>query len=358
MLADNAGCQRGRFETHGLEGARAMADGSVWGVHAGRAGEADALFLQSKVVALGWAKVGDLTRFGTDREALKSAVAAAYADRKPGAVPNYTGQLFRFANEVQPGDLLLYPSKLDRLVHIGKVTGGYRFDPQLGGQFPHHRPAEWLKAVPRTHFTQGALYEIGSAMTLFQVRNYADEFRAALEEKPAPPPVAKDETVALVVEDVEETTRDFVLKTLSQELKGHPLSGFVANLLETMEYHTRVSMPGPDGGVDIVAHRGELGFEPPIIKVQVKSGDAPAGQQEVQALYGTLTSNENGLFVSLGGFSPQAQRFAAGKTNLRLVGGDVLVDLVLAHYEELDPRYKARLPLKRVYIPETPPSDE
>jgi hypothetical protein len=28
---------------------------------------------------------------------------------------------------------------------------------------------------------------------------------------------------------------------------------------------------GADGGVDIIAHKDELGFEPPIIKVQVKS---------------------------------------------------------------------------------------
>lgn len=38
-----------------------------------------------------------------------------------------------------------------------------------------------------------------------------------------------------------------------------------------MEYRTRVSPEGPDGGVDIIAHKDELGFEPPIIKVQVKS---------------------------------------------------------------------------------------
>jgi len=79
--------------------------------------------------------------------------------------------------------------------------------------------------------------------------------------------------VGIVAEEIEENTRDFVLKTLAQELKGHPLSHFVANLLRTMGYRTRVSPEGPDGGIDIIAHKDELGFEPPIIKVQVKSGE-------------------------------------------------------------------------------------
>jgi restriction system protein len=53
--------------------------------------------------------------------------------------------------------------------------------------------SKWLRAVPRTHFTQGALYEIGSAMSFFQVKNYADEFRAALEGKTKPAAVAHDQ---------------------------------------------------------------------------------------------------------------------------------------------------------------------
>ena len=157
-------------------------------------------------------------------------------------------------------------------VHLGRVEGGYTYDPQTEPGYPNRRAVKWLRVVPRTQFSQGALYEIGSALSLFLVRNYADEFRAALEGKAAPPtPVAQDESVAAVAEDIEETTRDFVLKQLAQELKGHPFADFIAHLLNAMGYRTRVSPPGPDGGIDIVAHKDELGFEPPIIKVQCKS---------------------------------------------------------------------------------------
>lgn len=84
---------------------------------------------------------------------------------------------------------------------------------------------------------------------MFQIKNYADEFRAALDGKDVPLPASKDESVAAVAEDIEETTRDFVLKQLAQELKGHPLAEFMAHLLGAMGYRTRVSPEGPDGGV-------------------------------------------------------------------------------------------------------------
>ena len=64
-----------------------------------------------------------------------------------------------------------------------------------------------------------------------------------------------------MAEDSEETTRDFVLKRLAQELKDHPFANFVAHLLNTMGYRTRVASQGPDGGIDIVAYKDELGFQ-------------------------------------------------------------------------------------------------
>ncbi len=118
-----------------------------------------------------------------------------------------------------------------------------------------------------------------------------------------------------------------------------------------MGYHTRVSPEGPDGGVDILAHRDELGFVPPVIKVQIKSTEGKIGDPEVSALYGKVGNNEFGLLVTLGSFTTAAKNFERSKSNLRLVDGDALVELILSHYEEFDSRYKGLLPLKRVYIP-------
>jgi restriction system protein len=154
-----------------------------------------------------------------------------------------------------------------------------------------------------------------------------------------------------VAEEIEQTTRDFILKRLAQELKGHPLAEFVAHLLNAMGYRTRVSPEGPDGGIDIVAHKDELGFEPPIVKVQVKSGEGSVGDPVVSALYGKVEAQEFGLLVTLGSITHQARSFARSKSNLRLIDGQEFVDLVLIHYDQFDSRYKGLLPLKRVYVP-------
>ncbi len=325
---------------------------TVWGMHAGRHGEADELFLKQDCVALGGAEMGDLGKLKPDREAFKAKVMKVYPDMKVAAIPGQAGQLYRFVHEMKKGDIVVYPSKRDRQVHIGKVEGSYKYDPSNNEDYPNLRPVKWLRSVPRTHFSQGALYEIGSALAFFQVKTYGEEFRKALEGKTTSSPVTQDDTVAAVAKDTEETTRDFILKRLGQELKGDGLADFVAHLLEAMGYRTRVSPKGIDGGVDIVAHKDELGFEPPIVKVQVKSTEGSIGDPVVSALYGKVSGGEFGLVVTLGTFTNQAVSFARSKSNLRLIDGDELVTLVLQHYDQFDSRYKGLLPLKRVYVPE------
>jgi hypothetical protein len=68
-----------------------------------------------------------------------------------------------------------------------------------------------------------------------------------------------------------------------------------------------VAPEGPDGGIDILAHEDELGFKPPIIKVQVKSTTGSIGNDVVTALYGHVKPGEYGLLVTLGVFTNQAR---------------------------------------------------
>jgi restriction system protein len=324
---------------------------AIWGVHAGKSGDASSLFLDKNCIALGWSTVGDLSKIKPTRDAFKAAVEAAYPNKKAGAIPNNAGQLIRFVHEIKAGDLVVFPNKLDKTVRLGVVIGDYEYRPKTDSHYPHIRSVKWLKTVERKTFTQGALYEIGSAMSLFQVKTYADEFRAALEGKTVAPPVSEDLTIPNVAADIEETTRDFVLKRLSQELKGLPLESFVVHLLECMGYQARLARPN-EPSVDVIAHKDQLGIEPPILKVQVKSSDSTVTDKDVSALFGKLSPGEYGLFFTLGKYSPQCRNFEQGKPNLRLIDGDELVDLVFRHYEQFDSRYKSVLPLRRVYVPE------
>lgn len=329
-----------------------MSDSSIWGIHAGRSGEADPLFLKQNCVAIGWDEMGDLSKLHADRDAFKQRYLEAYPNAKKGGIATVSGIPFRFLHEMQVGDLVAYPSKQDKHIHIGRIAGDYRYEPTGEKEYPHRRKVKWLKDVPRLDFTQGALYEIGSALTLFQIKNYAEEFRAAVEGRLVPATeVDEDSTVSAVSDDIESTTRDFVLKQLGQKLKGLPLEGFVVHLLQCMGYHARLTRRN-EPSVDVIAHKDHLGLEPPIIKVQVKSGSGTVTDRDVSALYGKLSATEYGLFVTLGTFSPACHSFEQGKANLRLIDGDELVQLIFDHYEQFDSRHKGLLPLRRIYVPQ------
>jgi restriction system protein len=327
---------------------------TIWGIHAGAQGEADNLFLSNDkpCIAISWSKIKDLSKIPNDREAFKSALYESYPETKPGAVATTAGMLYRFVYEIQIGDYIIYPSKRDKSVHIGKITLDYKYQPEQNKEFPNSRAVEWLKSVPRTFVSQGALSEIGSALAFFQVKNYADEFLSLLNsDTKVQENIEEDSTVADTAMSIEENTRDFIYKKLSKELKGHPFEHFVAHLLNLIGYKTRVSPEGGDGGIDVLAFKDELGIEPPIIKVQVKSEDGNITPDKVQALYGNVETGEYGLFITLGSYSKNARSFAKSKSNLRLIDGDELIDLILSHYEQLDSKYKAMLPLKNIYIP-------
>lgn len=329
-----------------------MTNSTLWGIHGGKTGDADTLFRKRNVVALGWQAVPDLSGLPDDREAFKALISETYPDKTPTQVANNAGQLYRFVHEMSDRDLIAYPSKRDRRIHVGRVTGGYRYSAKPEPGYPHHRPVEWLGDFARTRFSQGALYEIGSALSFFQIKNYADEYDAALAGTTIGPADDAPDEVAREAGAIEQSTRDFVAKRLARELKGHPFAEFVGHLLNVMGYRTRVSPPGPDHGVDVVAYKDALGLEPPIIKVQVKSEEGTIGRPDVSQLYGMVEAGEYGLFVTLGGFKGTAAEFARSKANLRTMDGEEVVSLVLQHYDALDPRYKGLLPLRKVYVPE------
>ena len=164
----------------------------------------------------------------------------------------------------------------------------------------------------------------------------------------------EDETISNVAEDIVQQSRDFVLKQIHQKLKGHGLAEFVGHLLNLMGYKTKVSEAGPDRGIDIIAHKDDLGVTPPTIIVQVKSGEGEVNEATVSELSGKVSSErEFGLFVSAGGFNKRARDFAFSKRHLKLIDGDELVQLVYQYYPQLDAKYKGMIPLRSVYIPET-----
>lgn len=216
-------------------------DKRVWGIHT----QDEKLFLENNKIAIGWKDMDDLSSIPPEREAFKAKYLEVYPDAKPGSVPTSAGMLYRFCFEVQIGDYVVYPSKSNRMINIGEVTGSYEYDAKQI-DYAHTRSVKWIKHIPRMAFSQGALYEIGSLMTFFMVKNYTDEFLAALDKdfKGKTNTTDDDETIGATAEDIIESTKDFILKEISKQLKGYDLENFVANLLQAMGYRTTISPHG------------------------------------------------------------------------------------------------------------------
>lgn len=191
---------------------------------------------------------------------------------------------------------------------------------------------------------------MGSALSLFAVKNYASEFLSALDSgfKPTISAAEDDESVAATADEIIESTRDFILKELSKNLKGYDFEEFVADLLRAMGYRTTVSQHGGDSGIDITAYKDEL---PPRILVQVKSQDSDIKESLIQSLKGAMREGDYGLFVTLSNYTKNATKYLESTPIIRGINGTELVDLILKYYDKLGQKYRKMIPLKMVYIP-------
>ena len=138
----------------------------------------------------------------------------------------------------------------------------------------------------------------------------------------------------------------------------YDFQNLVAALLKAMGYHVLwVAPPGPDRGIDMIAHNDPLGTSSPRIKVQVKrQPESKIGRDGISSFVGTLGNNDVGIFVSAGGFTTEAEREARSQEQRRLtlIDLDRLVALWIEHSPKLDDADRQRLPLKPIYFL-TPP---
>ena len=155
-------------------------------------------------------------------------------------------------------------------------------------------------------------------------------------------------------EDANNRIRDYV----GSHFHGHEFTRLVAAVLQAQGYATEVAPPGPDGGVDIVAGSGPMGFDPPRICVQVKSGVQTTKVNVLRELEGTLNSfgADYGLLVSWGGFTGDTKSEARKSAyfNVRLWDSEAFLNALFDNYDRLPAGLKAELPLKQVWILDEP----
>lgn len=334
-----------------------MANPQVWIVRAGVNNEIASDVKRASVVAIGWAEMGDLTALGT-RDDFKNLYRSTYPDDNEAKVGIGAGQVYRFVKEIQTGDIVLTPIAVSRELLIGKVMGNYVFDSRvISKHYPNIRKVKWLrKDVSRDDLSMSFRNTLGGLSSVFTANAFLSEVKVLLGEKPPEeiPPV--EEPPPFTPEEVR-AKADEIISDILDQIGAYEFQDLVAGVLRAMGFRTKVSPPGPNGGVDIRAFPDAFGFQTPRIRVQVKHRKGQATQQEIQQLagaIGTSGENYNGLFVSTGGFTSHALREVEKHPNITLVDRESFVNFLLEHYEKLEPQYQALVPLRRVYIPVPP----
>lgn len=322
----------------------------AWMVRAGNDNELADIVREENVVAIGWAKLGDVSNLKT-RDDVKRSYREVYPEDSSGRVSVNAGQVYRFAQEIQESDYVLTYIKSSREVLIGLVESPYEHvDDAYLDHYAHVRHVNWLKKVSRDDFGPRARNSMGSTLTVFNLDDYLDQIHSlATGEQPD---VSEEEEETPPFFDEVKAQTDELIADLISYLDPYDFQDLVAALLQAMGFRAVSASPGPDRGVDIVAHPDALGFERPRIKAQVKHRKDSVGGPEMRSFIATLRDGENGLYVSTGGFTRDAEVEARGaREPVTLLDRDAFIRLLLEHYEDLAPEYKAQVPLRQVWVP-------
>lgn len=333
---------------------------TLWVARAGRYGEHELFDLENDVVAVGWEQVPNLSDI-QDRDQLRQLLLSIYTDRKPQTAENWANQLWKFVRVFQVGDLVALPMKTQAAVAFGKISGEYQYDLDAPAGVKHQRPVEWIiKDFPRREIDPDLRSSLGGASTIFSIKRHNAEERIKSLLKGERSIAAagsqadggeEDEEAEIL--DLQAQAEDQIIDFISRKFVGHELTYLVAGVLEAQGYSTRVSPPGPDGGVDIVAGRGAMGFESPRLCVQVKSGDVQVDVKVLRELQGVMKKYqaEHGLIVSWSGFKSTMKKEAQQSFfEIRLWDQPDLVRTIQEVYEHLPSQLRAELPLNRTWI--------
>ena len=323
---------------------------AIWTIKGGSSGEYENAFLEKGVVAIGSILRRSVADFA-DRNALRDHVESR----------NAADQLWRFFSEVNDGDMVVLPRKRVREVAIGRITGPYAYRPDLVDAPPHVHAVEWqVTDIPRSHFDQDLLNAFNSLLALSQPRNpnaesrirqiadiYLEQGTSATDDQ-ATPLVAASATApdedAISSDQAEEIDLDQVIKEriiarFRRRYAGKDLEYLVASILQAHGYHVMQTREGPDGGIDILAGKGDLGFGEPRLCVQVKGRTTPVNLNEYSSLQGNITAfgADHGLLVSLGGFTKPVHDRNEQQSffTIRLWGPEDLSQRLLESYDSL-----------------------
>lgn len=342
----------------------------AWLVRGSKNSAFDQWMIDEEFTGIDFRELPDLSGV-PDLASMRELVRTAMPHLKAGAVGNYAAQLFAFSRRIAVGDLVILPVRHSAKLAFGVVTSDYNYRPGEG-TLNHVRRIEWrLTDVSRTAINQDLLYSLGAFSTVVQIsRNDAAwrlwQVASGVESDPGArggkvpartvvdvEAIDSDDAIAEEGFDILRYSKDRVLGRIRELFAGHRLSDLVAALLEAEGMTCKVSPPGADGGIDIIAGSGVLGISAPTIIVQVKSQPSHVGSEVLDQLGGVVGQHQadHGLLVAMGGLTkPARDKVAAQRLKVAVWDEEEVLNRIYKHYAVLPDEIKKDIPLTRAWV--------
>lgn len=155
------------------------------------------MMLENSCVAIGWAKLGDLSWVKSRAEsgkALKKSLEEHYPT-DAATIGRWASQICQFVVDLSEGDIVLAANGMT-ILGIGQVTSGYQFSPE--SEFAHQRSVEWLDVsdwqMPESReglqstFRKLGRYNTNLLAIEQRIQNSANRPEVVMEKATAKPP--------------------------------------------------------------------------------------------------------------------------------------------------------------------------
>ncbi len=330
---------------------------TIYVVRAGKYGETEDQALEEGLCFIGWGNMPDLNSFESRNE-IQSKLAEICPDQKEGTRKSHAIQIWTFLDCIKKGDIIALPLKNRPAIAFGEATDDYVYFPENAESARHAKKVKWIgEPILRSRFDQDLKYSFGASQTVFSVhRNDAENrIRKMLAEpdwKGTIIPRENDEELEFAPNLLNAASQQ-ISDYIGRRFKGRKLEILVEAVLKAQGYETNLCPEGADGGVDILAGKGTMGFEQPRLCVQVKSSDSPVGTEVLSQLKGVMGDHQanHGLLVAWGGFKSTVIRESRRAFfNIRLWNDQKLVEEIQDVYEKLPKEIQAELPLQQAWV--------
>jgi hypothetical protein len=133
----------------------------------------NALSTENPHVCIGWSAMGDLSEISSKEEL--TVLYEEHFDKNPRGKGQDVGQVWRFLNDMQIGDYVIFAE--NSMFHIGRVESDYYYDDtensEQSADYKSTRKVRWLKKnISRSVLSSNLHKSLMTAMSIFTLNDY------------------------------------------------------------------------------------------------------------------------------------------------------------------------------------------